>query len=253
MDIIIKVLEELFFFVRDEFSLECNYNSQKSISVNVKIMISDENDSQVFLVIECDDSQLVNYVDGKIIKELAVKFRKNKHHRAEMDRNTTLLLVCKHVIDTIDSSSKVKIEDDPYYFRKYVFSYDEIGQENAKNWLKENSQKGSVIPLIQEYIMDTNRFARYKENYQNEVAYAFFMELVTKLHCFPMRITESKNIKTVKDYLQDEIIELRNKPKKPIDIDSDKIENFIVSGVDCDNLDDICEKWNSLFKEGSEN
>lgn len=68
-----------------------------------------------------------------------------------------------------------------------------------------------------------------------------------------MRITESKNIKTVKDYLQDEIIELRNKPKKPIDIDSDKIENFIVSGVDCDNLDDICEKWNSLFKEGSEN
>ena len=83
-------------------------------------MISAENDSQVFLVIECDDSQLADYVDGKIIKEIAVNFRKNEHHRAEMDRNTTLLLVCKHDIDTIDSSSKVKIEDDPYYFKKYV-------------------------------------------------------------------------------------------------------------------------------------
>lgn len=41
-----------------------------------------------------------NYVDGKIIKELAVKFRKNKHHRAEMDRNTTLLFWCVNMLMT---------------------------------------------------------------------------------------------------------------------------------------------------------
>lgn len=252
MNIILKVLEELLFFVRDEFYVECNLDAQKSTSVKVKIMISAENDSQVFLVIECDDSQLAEYVDGKIIKEIAVNFRKNEHHRAEMDRNTALLLVCKHDIDTIDSSSKVKIEDDPYYFKKYVFSYDEIGLKNADSWIKEHTQNATIISLIQEYITDTDHFAKYKENHQNEATYTFFMELVTKLHCFPMKPVEAKNLKTVADYLQEEIDTLRNQPRNPLDIDLNKLESFIESDVDYNNPDDVCEKWHSLFMEGNE-
>lgn len=253
MDIILNVLENLHFVFRNSFFVECAIDNHKSMAVDVKLLISDENDSQVFLVIDCENSQLVDYVDGKIIKEIALKFRKNECHRAEMDRNTSLLLVCKHAVDAIDTSSKVKIEDDPYYFKKYVFSYDEIGLENASNWLEENKEKGSVISLIQEYITDTNHFARYKDNHQNEAIYTFFMELVTKLHCFPMKTAETKNIKTVRDYLEIEMDSLRNKLRKPIDIDSKKIEAFLESGVNCDNADDICQKWNSLFVEKSEN
>jgi len=252
MDIILNVLEELFFKVRDEFCVECKIDMEKSILTNVRMLISEKNDSQVFLMIECDDAQLVDYVDGKVIKEIAVKFRKNKYHRAEMDRNTTLLLVSKHAIDAIDSSSKVKIEDDPYYFKKYVFSYNEIELENAKNWLKENVQKESVVSLIQGYITDTEHFARYKENYHNEAVYAFFMELVTKLHCFPMKTVETKNIKSVRNYLQEEIAILRNKPRNPINIDLNTIESFIESDVNCDNTDEICERWKALLMKGSE-
>ena len=252
MDIILKVLMELFFIAKDEFCVECIIDSQKTMMVNVKILISEKNESQVYLVIECDDSQLVDYVDGNIIKEIAVKFRKNEYHRAEMDRNTALLFVCKHDIGTIALSSKVKIEDDPYYFKKYVFSYDEVALENAKTWLQENSQRGSMISLIQEYITDTNHFAKYKENHQNESTYAFFIELVTKLHCFPMKTAESKNIKSVKDFLDDELEMLRNKPRKPIIIEKDKLDSFIESDIDFDNIDDVCSKWNSILMMESE-
>ena len=123
MDIIIQVLKELLFTYKEVFWVECDIDNRKNIVVNVKVMISEENASQVFLLIECDNSQLADYVDGEIIKEIAVKFRRNEYHRAEMDRNTTLILVCKNVKDTIELSSKIKIEDDPYYFKKYVFSY----------------------------------------------------------------------------------------------------------------------------------
>ena len=105
-----------------------------------------------------------------------------------MDRNTSLLIVSKHLAnEEIDTSSKVKIEDDPYYFKKYVFSYDDIGLENANNWVSENIQNKTTVSVIQDYITNTEQFAKYKENNINEPIYTFFIELVTKLHCFPMK------------------------------------------------------------------
>ena len=44
--------------------------------------------------------------------------------------------------------------------------------------------KNTIVALIQEYITDTGKFARYKENCVNEPIYSYFMELVTKIHCF---------------------------------------------------------------------
>lgn len=252
MDIIIQVLKELLFTYKEVFWVECDIDNRKNIVVNVKVMISEENASQVFLLIECDNSQLADYVDGEIIKEIAVKFRRNEYHRAEMDRNTTLILVCKNVKDTIDLSSKIKIEDDPYYFKKYVFSYDEAGAESAKIWLEENIKRGSVISLIQEYISDTGRFARYKEKNQKEVTYTFFMELVTKVHCFPMKAGNTKNIRSVNEFLYDEIKALRNKNRKPINIDLEIMKSFVESDIDFDSVDEVCSKWNSLHLKESE-
>lgn len=252
MNIILDVLAELHFVVRDIFAVECNLDAKRSINVEVRLLTSDENDSQAYLVVECENSSLVDFVDGNVIKEIALSFRKNKDHRAEMDRNTTLLFVCKHSDIGIDTSSKVKIEDDPYYFKKYVLSYEEKGLDNANRWLKENEKKGSVISLIQEYITDTNHFSKYKINHQNEATYTFFMELVTKLHCFPMKTAETPNYRTVKDFLKNEIYALRNK-KNPVEIDLERIENFVESDVDFENLDDICQKWDKLFMIGSEN
>lgn len=253
MNIILDVFKELHFNLKDEFIVEYEINENKSIVVNVNVLISSENDSQAFLLVNCDNFLLKNIVDGLLIRKLALQFRKKEYHRAEMDRNTSLLIVSKHLAnEDIDTSSKVKIEDDPYYFKKYVFSYDDIGLENANNWISKNIQKSTIVSLIQEYITNTEQFAKYKENNINEPIYTFFIELVTKLHCFPMKTAETKNIKSIDSFLIKQLSELRKKKRNPIDIDLRGIEAFVNMDIDFGNIDDVCTKWNEIFGSGSE-
>lgn len=67
-----------------------------------------------------------------------------------------------------------------------------------------------------------------------------------------MKAAESKNIKTVNDYLKKELDDLRNKPRRPVDIDSKRVESFIELKMDITSVDDVCQKWNLLLEEGSE-
>lgn len=171
----------------------------------------------------------------------------------ELKCNFMALSINKHSTDEdVDFSSKVKIEDDPYYFKKYVFSYDEIGLENANNWLIENVQKETTISLIQDYITDTRQFAKYKENNINEPIYTFFIELVTKLHCFPMKTAETKNINSIDYFLKNELEKLRAKPRKSIDINQSGVETFVDMDIDYGNIKEVCEKWNFIFNSESE-
>ena len=253
MNIILDVFKELCFVLKDEFIIEYAINDNNYMSVTVNALISSENDSQVFLLVNCENALLKNLVDGQLIKEMALKFRKKEYHRAEMDRNTSLLIVSKRLAnEEIDTSSKVKIEDDPYYFKKYVFSYDDVGLENANNWVNENVQNKTTVSVIQDYITNTEKFAKYKENNINEPIYSFFIELVTKLHCFPMKIAEEKNIKSIDSFLTSQLAELRTKKKNPINIDQNGIEEFIDMDIDYGNIGEVCAKWNEIFDSGSE-
>lgn len=253
MDIILEVLREMNFNLSEILKVDCNYDeSKENMFLQVDLMISEEYVSQAYLIVDCDNSQLINFVDGRIIKEIALAFRKSKFHKAEMDRNTTLLIISKREAEE-DTSSKVKIEDDPYYFKKYVFVYDELGYKNAKEWLQVNGGRGSKVQLIQDYVSDIDYFTAYKNDCHNENIYRFFIELVTKIHSFPIKTAETKNIKSVRDFLNNNLEDLRHDEKKPIEIDLGKMECFIGTNVDYDNVEDICQKWNSIFEGGMQN
>lgn len=253
MNIILDVFKELHFILKDEFVIGYAINENNNMEVTVNVLLSSENDSQVFLLVDCENTLLKNLVDGQLIKEMALRFRKKEYHRAEMDRNTSLLIVSKHLAnEEIDTSSKVKIEDDPYYFKKYVFSYDDIGLENANNWVSENIQNKTTVSVIQDYITNTEQFAKYKENNIKEPIYTFFIELVTKLHCFPMKTAETRNIKSIDSFLTNQLTSLKSKKKNPIDIDQRAIEEFIDMDIDFGNIGDVCAKWNELICSGSE-
>ena len=251
MNIILDVLKELNFVLKDTFFIEYEINDNNSVTVDM--LVSSENDSQVFLLINCDNKYLNKMLDGLLIKEMALRFRKNKYHKAEMDRNTALLIISKYLKnEDIDTASKVKIEDDPYFFKKYVFSYDDIELEKANNWMSENDQRGTAVSLIQECITDTEQFAEYKLNRKNNPVYSFFIELVTKIHCFPMKTVGTKNIKSIDSFLTEQLSELRNDKKNPIDINQESIESFLDMDIDYGNVNDICSKWDEVFGSVSE-
>jgi hypothetical protein len=83
-------------------------------------------------------------------------------YSTEMDHNITLLLLCKRADnEQIDHDAKVQIEDDPYYFKKYVFVYTE--KEETAALAHAGTQEGELSAVIRDYLMDTKRFSRYKD------------------------------------------------------------------------------------------
>ena len=67
-----------------------------------------------------------------------------------------------------------------------------------------------------------------------------------------MRTADTKNIRSVKDLLDDEVNMLRNKPKKPIFIDLERLDAFIESNIDFENSDEVFLKWNLLYEQAGE-
>lgn len=251
MNIIYNVLEELLYLANEEFVV--TYQCVGEIKeVFVHPFISKENASQVFLVLELKNEYLSEVVEGTLVKELAIQFRKKKYHRAEMDRNTTLLIMSEYQNDgDINKVDKVKIEDDPYYFKKYVFSFNEIERTNAEMWLEMGGIESQLIEKIQNYITDTENFRRFKANNQNEPIYAYFIELITKIPSFPMKKVDAIGLKTIEQHLDEEIAELK-KSKKPLEVNKQRIEKFMCANLDEMNVKDICNEWNKLLdKEGN--
>lgn len=246
MNIIYDLLTELGYAAQKSFDVI--YDETKAI--NVTPFISTEYKSQVYLVVSCLNSQLDEIINTDYVKAIAQKYRIQPFHFGEMDRNTSLLILSQHRADeNINTSAKVKIEDDPYYFKKYVLSYDNIAENNTEMWIKSHMKDDSVVHLIQEYIGNTSKFEDFKSNHQNETVYSYLIEIVTKIPIFPMRIIDQQKINTVDFFLQEELDKLRSK-KIPININIQKIEKLMRIDLNTMSLEDIWLYYNGDSKDG---
>lgn len=77
---------------------------------------------------------------------------------------------------------KVKIEDDPFYFKKYVFVYNDAQADEFKKLCKQYGQTASK--LIQTYILDTENFNKFKKNGDNEKYINWFRNYLLKSRLF---------------------------------------------------------------------
>lgn len=247
MNIINDLLTELGYVAHDTF--HASYDEQKEIVITP--FVSSQYKSQVYLVVSCLNSQLDDIVKTDYVKSIAQQFRIQPFHAGEMDRNTALLILSSHRTDeSINTSAKVKIEDDPYYFKKYVLSFDDLSKRNTEKWIDDNCGEGSLVSSIQDYIGNTARFEAYKSNHQNEDVYSYLVEIVTKIPNFPMRIINQKEIYTVVDYLTEELDKLRSKRKNPIDINAEKIEKLIGLELETMDLESILAYFDGESKDG---
>lgn len=250
MDLIIDVLKELQFSIKDVFCVEYDFSNNKAQRIEVVFLVSNENDSQAFLVVGCDNDQLKEFAKGTFVEKIASEFRKNTFHKAEMDRNTSLIVACKYKEDDIDDTSKVIIEDDPYYFKKYVFSYTDKDMNKANKWLQNKKGNRTTISAIQDYITNVRYYNSYVESSFSKPIYKVFSELVTKLHCFPMKVSETKRVKSVDSYLKQTLKSSKKSPSKP-EISLKAIEKFLQLDINYEDADDVCMKWDLATKKGN--
>lgn len=242
MNIIFFVLEELKYISKSEFEVIYELKDERKKAI-VTPFVSTENSSQVFLTLFCKNIFLNDVVNSNLVREIAFQFRKKDYHKAEMDRNTTLLILSEHAVDeVIDTFSKVKIEDDPYYFKKYVFSYDELSEKKTEAWIEQNKDANSLVTVIQDYVANTNKFTSYKIRHQNEPVYTFLVELITKVPIFPIKIVESQNLRSIEQYLNDEIESMKS-GKKRVEIRKIALEQLANTDFSDFDIKEICKLW----------
>lgn len=157
-------------------------------------------ESHIFIVLQILESQLVAQDNHKdLVIEIANYFRENDIYVPDMDKNTSLIYCVKRDInsDKLDEL-KVKIEDDPFYFKKYVFAYSEAQADEFKKLCKQHGQ--STGELIQTYILDTENFNKFKKNGDNEKIYKLVSELLIKIPIIPISFDTNGEIKVNAPY-----------------------------------------------------
>lgn len=235
MNVLFEMLNELNYATEQQFSFEFTFDD-KVERVVATPFVSTEFPSQAYIIVEVRNSKL-NVVNSDFYKMLAIAFRKLDFHESDMDKNTTLVISSvRDNAEALNSAYKVSIEDNPYYFKKYVFSYMKASEKHAVEYLtskKENyGNPFSYKDVVLSYLLEAEYFSKYKESKDDYSAYAYFMELATKIPAFPLKIATSSQIKTVNQFLkenmnEDSIVKLDKFLDKEIDFKTDSIESII--------------------------
>ena len=226
-----------------EIMFDCTYENVVQTEVtfegklyNLNIFKHREVESQIFIVLQILESQLVAQNDNKeLVIEIANYFRENDVYVPDMDKNTSLIYCVKKDInsDKLDKL-KVKIEDDPFYFKKYVFTYEQAQADEFKKLCRQHGQSASE--LIQTYILDTDKFNNFKKNGDNEKIYKLVSELLIKIPIITISFETNGEIKFASDYMLDvqkcnndelerldRIVETLNSSQGNIDLLVDKV------------------------------
>lgn len=246
MEIIYEVLHELNYKSEQRFSFKIDEGQKYEIAP----FISMDNPSQVFLVTELKYSDLGVVLKGKYLSILAREFCRQDFHKSDMDRNTSLLIKAFGTEEELkDSSEKIKIEDDPYYFKKYVLSSTEYAEKKVVNYFNDrrtNCKEGevSLILEMQNYLLKTDMFNKYKDNPYNEMIYSYFVELSTKIPVIPLKVSSSNDLNSVDFYLN----KFLNNEE---DVHIKAIEQFISSSINFneDNIETFLDSWQECLNK----
>lgn len=208
MNILYELLNELKYQTKESFTFDVTLDDNKT-SIIVTPFVSVEYPCQTYLVIEAEN-QALSKVNNDYLKELALAFRKADFHESDMDKNTTLVITsARPDTESLNSDAKVKIEDDPYYFKKYVFSYTSASERIATSFLEhkktECANEFSYVNEVLNYLMNAEEFGKYKDAKDELSTYSYFVELATKIPAFPLNIRNSEEIKSVSEFLSEQL------------------------------------------------
>ena len=103
--------------------------------------VSNAGSREGYLLVSVLGRELPHLLNSDFLSMITRELGRQDFYSTDMDRNITLLLLCKREKgEQIDHEAKVRIEDDPYYFKKYVFVYTE--QEALVAEAERKVQKG---------------------------------------------------------------------------------------------------------------
>ncbi len=244
MNILFELLNELKYQTKESFTFDVTLDDNK-IPIVVTPFVSVEYPCQTYLVIEAEN-QALSKINNDYLKALALAFRKADFHESDMDKNTTLVITsARPDTEPLNSDAKVKIEDDPYYFKKYVFSYTSASERLATSFLEhkkiECANEFSYVNKVLNYLMNAEEFGKYKDAKDELSTYSYFVELAAKIPAFPLNIRNSEEIKSVGEFLSEQL--------DGKDVNTETLDFLAFSGLDFNeaSVESILAKYDEII------
>lgn len=172
-----------------------------------------ENDvkSEFYIVGTIEQNLFMKLEENKVFSSLSKKIKESSAYKAEVDKNTSLVLcIFKNKSEKSYESiekKELQLEENPYFFKKYMLSVDEnLVEEVFGQILECYSEKTSISKYIENEIINTENFKNYKLNPENEEKYELFSRIVMKIPVMSIKVPDNKSIKPLENMINDEII-----------------------------------------------
>lgn len=178
------------------------------------------------IISEYTELDIINFFEAKVTKNVLEKYNENIKENLGLKKNTSLLAYVK-VTNVKASLTRLKntifnIEEDEYYFRKFVFFYTDemLGSIDIKKDIKEQLNT----------IVDDGDIDKLREDCFSDLVYFFALQLFIKLPWLSFDIERTK-------------FELLEGPlnRKILDLGLETFDQ-VLDRVDMKFMDDILEK-----------
>lgn len=106
------------------------------------------------------------------------------------------LLILHQIQDEFTETSRrelLKIEEDPYHFRKYVLYYTETELDELRNLLGEQK----LLPYIRENVVNTEIFEQFKKNSKEYSGLSLMYRIFIKLPFLNMKSNDSNELENL--------------------------------------------------------
>ena len=200
--IIRRLLIEMDYKPGEGFRVDYELESEaedKFLDVHPFISIKEE--GSCILVCLISEGDFLEFYDKNLVVAIASSFRKCSTYTPEMDKNTSLILaVQKNKNASLSIEKQRRIEDDPYYFKKYVLLYSKNELSELKGYVKDGQ---NILELIKHYIYNKENFNKYKEHPDNNQLYSIITNLSTKIPIIPMDFSNSNELFDVNKHFEE--------------------------------------------------
>ena len=184
-----KSLKGLFSFGDKEIEVQL-FNNGRSGYLTIEV---DQNHPEFF-------SQFIEERQADLFEWVQTEY---KEFKGNVTKNIYLLFVVSKVfVKQVQIKNVINIEEDPYFFKKYVLSYSE---KSFKEFVSLYTEKEDFLDFTLALASDQKRFKRFTDSsYYDDTSDAFLYNLLVKLPILRLE-TSSKNIGDIEKILKAEL------------------------------------------------
>ncbi len=172
-----------------------------------------KNDTKIefFVVASMDQKTFLSMDENRLFSDITKSIKNSSSYMAEVDKNTSLVfcIAKDSKLKSFDALEKkgLQIEENPYFFKKYVLTYDEkIAEEVFGELLKTYNESSNLTKYIESIVTNPERFRNYKINSVNNEDYMLLSKIIMKVPVMPVRVPDNQSIKPLASMIQDNIV-----------------------------------------------